>query len=160
MQFGLKMSEMCKYLYVYRLHLLFINSCAVEVLFFASNFSSSGLHGTAMVVYSLPIKSRTDKGWLVIVFDIFVRHSFLVRDITDTDCWAQNGSTHSCVLTAFRHWCVTNRTRFNKQGEKLSNKLLCICFLFHCYWCGFWCFFSSPLRLRKLIITLDDKFNK
>ena len=33
MQFGLKMSEMCKYLYVYRLHLLFINSCAVEVLF-------------------------------------------------------------------------------------------------------------------------------
>ena len=36
------------------------------------------------------------------IFDTFATHSGLVHDITDPDCWEQNGSTHGCVFAAFK----------------------------------------------------------
>ena len=42
------------------------------------------------------------------VFDILATHSCLVYDVTDTDCWAQNGGTHRRVLRL-------SNVDFNKQ---------------------------------------------
>ena len=42
------------------------------------------------------------------IFDTFGTHSGLVHDITDPNCWEQNGSTHGCVFSAFKLWVLTN----------------------------------------------------
>ena len=54
-----------------------------------------------MLVRSLPTKSR--KRLVRDVFDTFATHARLVYDVTDTDYWAQNGSTHGRVLATFKH---------------------------------------------------------
>ena len=45
------------------------------------------------------------------VFDTFASHASLVRDVTEPDCWAQNGSTHDCVFVTPKHVSLTNKTR-------------------------------------------------
>ena len=50
---------------------------------------------------SLPMKSR--ERWFCDVFDTLATHAGLVHDTIDTNCWAQNGSTHGHVFTAFEH---------------------------------------------------------
>ena len=45
------------------------------------------------------MKSR--KKWACDVFATVASHVNLVHDVTDTDCWAQNGSTHGGVLHNF-----------------------------------------------------------
>ena len=45
------------------------------------------------------------------VSDTSARLSGCVYDITGPDCWAQNGGTHSCVLTTFKYWFLTDRKR-------------------------------------------------
>ena len=59
-----------------------------------------------MLVRFLQMKSR--KRMSHDVFDTFTPHSGLVHDVTNTDCWAQNGSTHGRVLATFK------RRFFNK----------------------------------------------
>jgi len=54
-----------------------------------------------MLVQSLPMKSR--ERWFCDVFDTLAMHAGHVHDIIDTNCWAQNGSTHGHVFTAFEH---------------------------------------------------------
>ena len=35
------------------------------------------------------------------VFDTLTAHSGLLYDVTDADCWRQNGSSHGCVFVTF-----------------------------------------------------------
>ncbi len=44
-------------------------------------------------------------------------HASFVYDVTDTDCWAQNGSSHGRVIATFER-------RVCKQDQKLSEKHL------------------------------------
>ena len=44
-------------------------------------------------------------------FDAFAPHSHLVHEVIDTNCWAQNGSSHGYVFTTFKHQLLTNRVR-------------------------------------------------
>ena len=76
--------------------------------------------GTAMLVCSLPMKSR--KRQARDVFDIFSHtwYTSLVQDITDSDCWPQNGSTHG------HNYCHNFQTSiFNKEDEK-SRQNCCV----------------------------------
>ena len=56
-------------------------------------------------------------------FDTFATHSDLVHDVTDMDCWEQNGSTHGRVFATFKRQFLSN-----KQDQKSNEKLLCILF--------------------------------
>ena len=73
-----------------------------------------------MFVCSLPMKSR--QRLARDVFDTFATHAGLVCDVTNTDCLTQSGNTLGCVFAAFK------MPDFNVQDERLSEKLLCICF--------------------------------
>ena len=43
------------------------------------------------------------------VFDTFATHSGLAYDVIDSDCRAQNGSTHGRVFAIFKRRFLTNR---------------------------------------------------
>ena len=49
------------------------------------------------------------------IFGSFATHACLVHA---TDCWAYNGSNHSCIFATFNRQFLTLRT---------TNKLLCVC---------------------------------
>ena len=70
-------------------------------------------------------------------FDTFAPYSGLVHDVTDTDCWAQNGSTHKHIFATFKCRVLTNRAR---NGVK--NGYMCI-FSFHSNRKGKWRVFGS-----------------
>ena len=90
--------------------------------------------GEAMLVRSLPIKSRKRLAYSN-ACHTFTTHSCRVYGITYTGCWAQNGNTQSC----FHNPKAPN---FNKQGEKLSEKVLCVYF------------FLNPLLSIQLVLLL------
>ena len=50
-------------------------------------------------------------GLNIFFFFTFAKQDRLVYEVTDTDRWAQNGSTHGCVLVAFKHGVLTNKTK-------------------------------------------------
>lgn len=52
--------------------------------------------------FTLPMKSR--KRLARNVIDTCVTHSDLVHDVRDTDYQTENGSTHSHIFLAFKHW--------------------------------------------------------
>ena len=71
------------------------------------------------------------------VFHILAMHAGLVYDITDTDCWAQNGSTHAHVLVTFklqfvrngmRHWVQKMVSIFYFLAIDLGFVLSCLCY--------------------------------
>ena len=66
-----------------------------------------------MLEITLPTKST--KRLVHVTFGTFATHSHSVCDITDTDCWAQNGSVQSCF-----HDFQTSV--FNKQDQKYSKR--------------------------------------
>ena len=49
----------------------------------------------------------------------------LLHDVTDTDCWAQNSSTHGHGFTAVKHWFLHKCW----LCERWSEKRLCRCFI-------------------------------
>ena len=59
----------------------------------------SAPQGTALLVRSLPMKSR--KGLAPVMADTFATHAGFAYDVTGTGRWAQNGSTHSCCSFFF-----------------------------------------------------------
>ena len=61
------------------------------------------------------------------VFDTFATYSGLAYDSTDKDCWAQSGSTHSCVLTTFK--CCF----FKPTGPEIVWTNCWPCFFSFCY---------------------------
>ena len=69
-----------------------------------------------MLVCSIALKSK--KGLARDVFDTFATHTDLAHDVTDTDCWARNDSTHGRCFVDFKHQFFqiisldsTNKTR-------------------------------------------------
>ena len=88
--------------------------CLVDLLifikkkkrFFALNLSCSG----CSYVSSLFTNEEQKKvGSRYILY--LATHSGLVHDITDADCWAQNGSTHGNVLQLSNVDFFTDRSR-------------------------------------------------
>ena len=65
-----------------------------------------------------------EKGWFIFFIKNIAQHASLVYGINNTDCWAQNGCTLSCVFMPLKGLF------FNKQDEKLGDKLLCVYFSF------------------------------
>lgn len=58
------------------------------------------------------------------VYNTFATRASLVHDITDADCWVENGSADGHVFTTSKYWFFTNKTR-NRVEKKLY-----VCFLF------------------------------
>ena len=114
MQAGLKTYKMCKDLHLQTSVVCCINNNTKEVLF-TSNLSCSLL-------------MNSQKRLTLDVSDTYTTHfrtSSLVHDITDTNCWAQNGSTQLC-------FCNFQMPIFNKLLEtkwKTAVCLYCIPFL-------------------------------
>ena len=62
-----------------------------------------------MLIRSLHMRSR--KKLTCDVIDTIATYVDPVHDVTGTDCWAQNGSTHGHVFAALKRSFLTNRTR-------------------------------------------------
>ena len=73
-----------------------------------------------MSVRSLQMKSR--KRLARDVLHSFASHSGLVHDVTNTYCWAQNGSTHGRVFATYKRGFLTNRTRSVVKNCSVSFK--------------------------------------
>lgn len=90
-------------------------------------FCSELLGGETMLVCSLPNEWQK--------FDAFAMLAGCICDITQADCWAQNGSINGCVFMIYKQMSV-----FNKWDEKLSEKLLGVHLLFLSYQSALWHF--------------------
>ena len=115
------------------------------VCFLASNIIYA-LLDTALLVHFYQ--------WNVLAFDIFdtfARYASPFHDITDMDCWAQNGSTQSCF-----HDFQTYT--FNKQENKSCKTIILkpAAFLlqFHSFQHGLWCFFIFKIHLTTWIYNV------
>ena len=62
-----------------------------------------------MLDRSLPMKSTTSLG--CDEFNTYTTNAAFVHDVTDTNHWAQYGSTHGRVLATFNVDFMANRTR-------------------------------------------------
>ena len=84
-----------------------------------------------MLVRSLTMKNR--KRLAHNVPDTFGTHTGFVYDVTVTDCWAQNGSTHGRVFATFRLRFSANRTRNREEHCSLLKNpfLLIVIYLTH-----------------------------
>ena len=105
-----------------------------EVLFCCRLLQIQAPLGASMLVCFWPMLSRNRLPCYV--FDTLVTHANHVYNITDTDYWAGNGSTHCHVFTTFKG------RFFNKQNQELNEKLLCLFCKFYSYWQGSWSFFD------------------
>ena len=81
--------------------------------FFTPNLSSSGCSHVGSLLTN---EEQKDLACDDYIFDIFATHAGLVYDVTDTDCWAQNGSTRGCVFATFKRRFLKIQThkRFNR----------------------------------------------
>ena len=80
---------------------------------------------TAVLVHSLSRKSR--EGLAHDVFDPFPTHASPICNVTDTDCWTQNGSTHVHVF-----FLQISNVDFltNKSGNQLKNTAFIFLFFY------------------------------
>ena len=94
-----------------------------------------------MSVRSLQMKSR--KRLARDVLHSFASHSSPVHDVTNIDCWAQNGSTHGRVFETYKRGFLTNRTRnVVKNG--------CVSFLFK----------SIPIDKDVMLLLFSSPLNE
>ena len=81
--------------------------CSIKHLyktyFFVWNLSSS-VHSHVHLLLNNKELKRT-------LFDTFTKHASLVFDVTNTDCWAQNGSAHSHVSLTYNCGLLANGMR-------------------------------------------------
>ena len=89
-------------------------SCKKKYSFISNLNSSGGSHAGSLFTNKEQKRLAYSSA-----FHTFTTHSCRVYDITYTGCWAQNGNTQSC----FHNPKAPN---FNKQGEKLCEKVLCV----------------------------------
>ena len=178
MQAGLKMSKMGKYVHLYASFSCSVNIYNTKEVLCALNLNSSeSSHVGSLSLYqwrtekggfgmyfmlfillreepcwftqSLPMKSR--ERWFCDVFDTLATHAGLVHDIIDSNCWAQNGSTHGHVFTAFKHKFWSS----HKEDKKSSGLLLFVFFLlFLLIGPIMFLWFSSPLTSVGWFISL------
>ena len=95
---GLKTYKMCKYFHLRPSFGCSINIYSAEVAIFASNFRSS--HAGSLCTN---VEEKTGL-WGMLYFDA---HAGFVYDVTDTDCWVQNGSTHGRAFA--NRWAQKSR---------------------------------------------------
>ena len=90
-------------------------------------------------------------------------HTGLVYDITDTDCWAQNGSTHTHVLVTFklqfvrngtRHWVQKMVSSFYFLAFDLGFVLSCLCY---CLFFSLSFFFVCLQASSRVYVLLSAK---
>ena len=145
--------------------LIFKSTCFIW-LFYQHFYKKSTLllliwapHGAAMMVFSLPTKSR--KRLVHDVFDHFATHFRLVH-ITDTDCWTQNGSTCDHIFTTFNSQILLKINKYiyilkKKNSTRNSEKLMCLFLFFipigraHMLLC-----YSFPLTLNCFILCFSS----
>ena len=82
------------------------------MLCFASELLRVKTHAGLLFTHKELTRLTQDK------FDAFARHSHLVHEVTDTNRWAQNSSSHGYVFATFKHQLLTNRMR---NGVKTHN---------------------------------------
>ena len=73
--------------------------------FFTSNLSSSSCSFIGSLFTGLAYE----------VFNIFATCSSLACEVMDTDCWVQNGGTHTLLLATLKHLFLTNMTNEEKN---------------------------------------------
>ena len=71
------------------------------------------------------------------IFDTFATHASTACDVTDTDCLAQNGSTHACASVTFKP-CFFHKqgkiSTFNLKNETKRDEIyMGVYFLFYSY---------------------------
>ena len=105
--------------------------------FAASSFSSSGRSHTGSFALH---QWRAEKCRLMTYLH-FATHACFVYDVTDTDRWAQNGSTHGRAFAAFERRFAANRSRNrvkNKQTKTGPMMLFPSCSPLSTMLCLFW----------------------
>ena len=112
--------------------------------------------GTAILVCSLPMKSKKRQLVMYLIFFPTLDHTSLVQDITDSDCWPQkfNGSTHG------HNYCPNFQTSlFNKENEK-SRQNCCVYVLYSVLinkissvW--FPCSFNTPVKTNNVLTDTE-----
>ena len=80
------------------LHFLVLSIFILKKHIFALNLSSS----RHKHCWFTPLTNESKKSWVPEVIDTFAIQSSLAYDVTDTDCWAQNGSTHGRHFKTFK----------------------------------------------------------
>ena len=85
------------------------------------------------------------------IFNTFASHVSLICDITDsdTDCWAQNGSSHGHVFTTFEHWFLATRMR----NREIKLKTV-VCFIVYCFIHSYQCYTSSVQFIFKSLYSV------
>ena len=102
---------------VCRLHSLVLSTFILEKALFAWNQRASW-HSR---VGSFLSREEQEKYFARCLFDAFDAHSDLVHYVTDTHCWAQNGSTHGRVFAASKRRFLTNWIRNRVKSCCLSS---------------------------------------
>ena len=68
-----------------------------------------------------PLPMTNSKVLVCEMFNTFLPlHGPCLYDVTDADCWAQSGSTRSCVFVTFKHQFLTNQMRSVKKNRWVS----------------------------------------
>ena len=127
--------------------LCFINSFRKEVLF-CWEFGLLRAQPCWFTCYQW----GAEKGWPTTHLVLFAHRTCagLVRDITDRECWEQNGSTPCilatfCILVTFCHWILANRMENQVKYtwvycilcvKKHTEKNSFLLFFHSCWWCS------------------------
>ena len=117
--------------------------------------------GTRSCWFSL-YKRSPEQGWLV-TYLILSPHMPVLFMTSLTDCWAQNGSTHSRVFTAFRlrfeHKATLTELTSKETLTELTSKatLTELTSSSVCFW-GYYIQLSSSQKLRLTSLKLGLQF--
>ena len=97
--------------------------------------------GSVILVYSLTMKSK--KGWLTSIFYTCSTHACHIHNITEADCWVQNGSPRGYQF-------LTSRTT-----NRVKNCCVLICFI-PSLLIGLWCCDSIPIDRAVMLLMFSS----
>ena len=82
------------------------------------------------------------------VFDYCAKHSGFAKGVTDTDCWAQNGTDFQTSIFENRHCCVPS---FHSMPIDRASDASLLLFPFN-LWCGLTKLMSSAAVIRPTFL--------
>ena len=108
-----------------------------------------------MLACCLPMKSR--KRLAPGASDVFTTHSGIVHDVTDADCWAENGGTHDPAFTLGFQTSVFNKQKYTQYLLYLSKHSLGLVIKLHMtyWWCRMPTFFLNLSCMQALMFPLS-----
>ena len=119
-----------------------IDACQSELPIPLFNFCSKLIESVrkmALVTRLSPLEAIQRRTWVTASTSI----AELEVDVSYTECWAQNGSTHVRVFATFKDRCLAKRTR------NASETLLCDCILvLYVVW-------TVPVMLARFLYPLN-----